>query len=330
MPTQPTRSQMRNSHRRRIHRRAIAKTTATFVVFGLLGFVGTASTSHVVVKGETLSHIAKRYGTTVSDIAATNGITNIHYVRQGRSLTIGPPVPAPTPVPALPLDIQPVPIAASLPAPVPSPAPVAAMFGVHVVVSGETLSAIAKRYATTVSELASANNIVNVNAVRIGTQLMIPLPAPPPPPPSILDLERIPPRLKASPERMELAGRFEHWANTYGVGVDLVMGVAWVESGWQNHVISSVGAVGIGQIMPATGAWLSERIIKEPLDARDPDHNIRMMARYLRWLLDRTGGDVPGALAGYYQGLSSVQKSGLYPASQTYISAVLGATETYF
>lgn len=322
MPTQPTRSQMRNSHRHRVHQRAMVQTTVTVVVFGLLGFVGTASTGHIVAKGETLSHIARRYGLTVSDIAATNGITNIHYVREGRSLTIGAPAPT--------RGIQPVPIAASLPTPVPPPASVAAMFGVHAVVNGETLSGIAKRYATTVSELASANNIVNVNTVRIGTQLMIPLPAPPPPPPSILDLERIPSRLKASPERMELAGRFEHWANTYGVGVDLVMGVAWVESGWQNHVISSVGAVGIGQIMPATGTWLSERIIKEPLDARDPDHNIRMMARYLRWLLDRTGEDVPGALAGYYQGLSSVKKSGLYPASQTYISAVLGATETYF
>ncbi|MBI1845119.1 MAG: LysM peptidoglycan-binding domain-containing protein [Actinobacteria bacterium] len=327
MPMQPTRRRRRHARTGRYQLGPITRLTAAISLAAVVGVIGNAATTHVVRSGETLSHVAARYGTTVQAIAAANGITNIHYVRAGRLLTIGDEAPAPSaPAPAG----EPVPISASLAAPPASPEPAVAMLGVHVVVSGETLSAIAKQVGTTVANLAALNGITDVNRVRIGTRLMIPLPAPPPPPPSTLDQARIPARLKAAPERQALAGRFEHWAGAYGVSADLLMGLAWVESGWQNEVISSVGAVGIGQIMPATAAWLSDRVIKEPLDVRDPDHNIKMTARYLRWLLDRTGDDVPTALAGYYQGLSSVRTTGVYPVSQTYISAVLAATEAYF
>lgn len=332
MPMQPTRRRHGRQARTGRHARTgrgrrgpITRLTAALGLVVVVGVVGNAATTHVVRRGETLSHVAARYGTTVQAIAAANGITNIHHVRAGRLLAIGDQAAAPSaPVGEL------VPISASQAAPPASPEPAAAVFGVHVVARAETLSAIAKQTGTTVANLAALNAISDVNRVRIGTRLMIPLPAPAPPPPSTLDPARIPARLGAAPERQALAGRFEHWAGAYGVPADLVMGLAWVESGWQNEVISSVGAVGIGQIMPATAAWLSDRVIKETLDARNPDHNIQMTARYLRWLLDRTGGDVPTALAGYYQGLNSVRTKGVYPVSQTYISAVLAATESYF
>ena len=40
----------------------------------------------------------------------------------------------------------------------------------------------------------------------------------------------------------------------HGVNPFLVMGLAWHESGWQSSVVSSAGAVGIMQVMPATAA----------------------------------------------------------------------------
>ncbi len=60
--------------------------------------------------------------------------------------------------------------------------------GVHIVQPGETLSAIAQRYGTTVSELAALNNIVNLNLIHSGQALTLPGGAtssgdtPPPPP----------------------------------------------------------------------------------------------------------------------------------------------------
>ncbi len=295
-------------------------------VVALMGIVGNASVTHVVRKGETLSHLALRYGTTVEAIRAANGITNIHQLRAGRSLVIGDHVAA---APATAEAVAPILASTAVP---PAPGGSASMLGVHTVVSGETLSGIARQAGTTVADLAAINAIANVHRVRIGTQLLVPLPPSQAqsPPPSTLDPARIPLRLAASPERQALAPRFEHWARIHGVPVDLLMGLSWVESGWQNDVISSVGAVGIGQIMPATADWLSTRVLREPLDVHDPDTNIRMTACYLRWLLDRTGGDVPTAVAGYYQGLNSVRRGGVLPVSRTYVSAVLGATEAYF
>jgi LysM repeat protein len=57
--------------------------------------------AHVVSRGETLSSIAVRYGTTAAAIAATNGLANPNYVYAGQRLRIpsaGAPAPAPAPV----------------------------------------------------------------------------------------------------------------------------------------------------------------------------------------------------------------------------------------
>lgn len=61
--------------------------------------------------------------------------------------------------------------------------------GVHVVQPGEYLSSIARQYGTTVQAIAAANNIVNLNLIRPGQQLIIPGASAPsgdaaPPPPA--------------------------------------------------------------------------------------------------------------------------------------------------
>ncbi|MDQ3462638.1 MAG: lytic transglycosylase domain-containing protein, partial [Actinomycetota bacterium] len=109
-----------------------------------------------------------------------------------------------------------------------------------------------------------------------------------------------------------------------------LMAMTWLESGWQNDVVSSAGAIGIGQLMPDTVTWLEDIVIREPLDPHDPDDNIRMSARYLRWLLDRTGGDAATALAGYYQGLGAVRSSGVFPSTRVYVADVLFFRDRHF
>lgn len=60
--------------------------------------------------------------------------------------------------------------------------------GVHVVRPGEYLASIARQYGVTVQAIASANNIVNLNLIRPGQQLIIPgsgsAPGEAPPPPT--------------------------------------------------------------------------------------------------------------------------------------------------
>ena len=47
---------------------------------------------------------------------------------------------------------------------------------IHIVVTGETLFKIATQYGVTVDEIAAANNIINVNVLEVGQELLIPVP----------------------------------------------------------------------------------------------------------------------------------------------------------
>ena len=61
--------------------------------------------TYTVVRGDTLSHIALRYGTTVSYLAKLNNIKNVNLIYVGQVLkiseivTVTPSKPNPTPAP---------------------------------------------------------------------------------------------------------------------------------------------------------------------------------------------------------------------------------------
>ena len=60
----------------------------------------------------------------------------------------------------------------------------------------------------------------------------------------------------------------------HGVNPFLVMGLAWHESGWQSSVVSSAGAVGIMQVMPATAAVDGPELLGRSVNLYDPGDNI--------------------------------------------------------
>ncbi len=91
----------------------------------------------------------------------------------GGSITVGVAVPSPTSTP--------VPAPTATPGPTPTPGPNQC---VYVVKPGDTLYSIARRFGTTVSAIAQANNITDVNQIYVGQKLVIPgcVPTTPPPP----------------------------------------------------------------------------------------------------------------------------------------------------
>ena len=201
----------------------------------------------------------------------------------------------------------------------------------YTVHKGDTVSAIAKRNGVTVDAIVRANNLRSANRIRIGQVLTIPVPAVAattiPVGSASGTLPKggwvgMPADLAAHPERLVHVASFQRWAKAYNVPMDLVMATCWMESGWQNQVVSSVGARGIGQLMPATVAFVGPGLLRVSLDPAKPDDNIRMAARYLRWLLDQTGGDTSAALASYYQGLRSVRTQGWKPTTGAYVQAI--------
>lgn len=86
----------------------------------------------------------------------------------------------------------------------------------------------------------------------------------------------------------------------------LVMGLAWHESGWQPAVVSSAGAVGIMQVMPATAAVDGPKLLNRAVNLYDPGDNIEMGTAILKRNLDSYGNDLAKALTAYYAGGGAV------------------------
>jgi len=107
----------------------------------------------------------------------------------------------------------------------------------------------------------------------------------------------------------------------YGVDPRLVLLVMQAESGFRLRAISPKGATGLMQLMPGTAVRLGVSNIL------DPRENIFGGVKYLRWLLDRFGGDVRLALAGYNAGEHAVESHGnLVPPileTQNYVRSIV-------
>ena len=95
-----------------------------------------------------------------------------------------------------------------------------------------------------------------------------------------------------------------------------------MESGFQQDVVSSVGAIGVMQLLPETWDWVDVMLlgVRTP---RNASGNVRAGVRYLRWQLDEFGGDRRLALAGYYQGARAVRERGLFDDTKQYVSVIL-------
>ncbi len=186
----------------------------------------------------------------------------------------------------------------------------------HVVRLGETLSTIARHYGVATAALVDANRIRNPNLIVVGSRLRVPGGA------GAAGGADLPAPLRADPARLALGPVFDHWAAAYRVPGDLAKALAWMESGWQNRVVSPVGARGIGQLMPDTVVVARRLAASSSLDPAVPEDNIRMTVRFLRYLLDRTG-DPATAVAAYYQGLAGIARDGVQPATAHYVEAVL-------
>ena len=100
---------------------------------------------------------------------------------------------------------------------------------------------------------------------------------------------------------------FEEAAKLYGVPLNLLMAMGKAESGFDANAVSSAGAQGVMQLMPATARSLG---VDDPFDARS---NIMGGAKYISQKLKQYNGDIDLALAAYNAGSGNVAKYGGVP-----------------
>ena len=126
-------------------------------MFALLFGLAIAET-YTVVKGDTLTKIAKRYGTTVAQLCEWNNISNANLIKVGQKLIVSQESESES---------------SSSESSTPSTS-TSTETSQYIVQSGDTLSKIAKKFDTTVATLVSMNNIENADVIYVGQVLTVP------------------------------------------------------------------------------------------------------------------------------------------------------------
>lgn len=123
---------------------------------------------HVVVRGESLGHIARRYNISVRELIAQNSIINPNIIKVGQRLTIPnlERAVAPSPVAAVERPAQTANIMIA-------PKALPAGNGYYAVRRGDTLSQIAKGNGLSLNDMMRLNDIPNANLIRVGQQLRL-------------------------------------------------------------------------------------------------------------------------------------------------------------
>jgi soluble lytic murein transglycosylase-like protein len=101
-----------------------------------------------------------------------------------------------------------------------------------------------------------------------------------------------------------------------GIEPELAFRLVRVESQFNDHALSPVGAVGLTQVMPATARFFMPGVTREGL--YDRETNLRCGLRYLRALVRENHGNVKLALLIYNRGETAVNESrhaGLDPSN---------------
>jgi soluble lytic murein transglycosylase-like protein len=269
-----------------------------------------ARVAHTVQPGETLWSIAAASNFTTRALAAANGLGENAAVVAGQTIHV-PSVPE---------------AAAALEgAGVSAPRPQ----GAYTVRRGDTLSGIAARSGISTSQLAWMNGLSPTAYVLEGMPLKLPTgappaqaqaqvqPAPPAPEPAVVPAAAP----QASPGRVTPT-EIGQVAVAHGVPAPLATAVAWQESGFNNGVVSAANARGVMQVLPGTWHWVETSLAHRRLDATSPLDNVHAGVMYLGQLLRDADGDVATAVASYYQGASSVRRSGMFRDTRRYVDNV--------
>ena len=199
--------------------------------------------------------------------------------------------------------------------------------------SGDTVTAIAAKHGATVAAVVAANGLDSRALIRIGQTLTVPVPAPAASVGNTFagrtyadsvvaaanaNLATL--RSTPTPSKAEMQAKIAATARAMGVDPALAQAVAFQESGFNHAVVSPANAIGTMQVIPTSGQWASE-LVGRPLNLVNPDDNVTAGVAILRALVGNAP-DLPTAIAGYYQGATSVKNNGMFADTRRYVANV--------
>lgn len=245
----------------------------------------TGSTTITVRQGDTLSGIAAKHGTTVSTLTRLNGINVAGLIYPGQKLKVTGSVTASAPQPSAPS----APSSATASTPPNSSGPwTVDNIGDYKLNEDVNNTFLNYTYSSATARSAAANR-----------EHLASIPVP--------DAEETQQIIVAT-------------ARDHGVDPALMLALASQESGWNQRAVSPANAIGVMQVIPTSGDWASGLVGRE-LNLLNPHDNVTAGTVIIRALL-RTADTEDEAIGGYYQGLGSVQRDGLYSDTKQYVKNI--------
>jgi soluble lytic murein transglycosylase-like protein len=181
----------------------------------------------------------------------------------------------------------------------------------YIVKPGDSLTAIARKHGTSLSRLARINKLDPARPLLIGVKLRVPT-----------SVRSTAPTAVSASDAGTVRSSLDTWAAHYGIDPRLARALAWMESGYNNTVVSSVGAQGVMQLLPSTWDYVESVLIHHSV-THDADGNVHVGLAYLNHLLHAFNGNEHLALAAWYQGERAVRATGPYKVSKVFVADVL-------
>jgi len=285
----------------------------------------TAKVTHTVRAGETVSAIAARYSTTVAKVVKLNHLDARALIRIGQVLTISEATTSSSATKAK------------------TATSTSAASSRYTVKAGDTVGAIATRHGLTVAAIVKANHLDARALIRVGDVLTLPGgSSSASSSKSSSSKQTVPSTFEGRtysaavvgaanankntlvstgvPSPATMQAKVRATARAMGVDPALAQAVAFQESGFNHTAVSPANAIGVMQVIPSAGEWASQ-LVGRHLNLLDPDDNVTAGVAILRSLV-RTSPDLPRAIAGYYQGATSVKKYGMFSDTRRYVANV--------
>ncbi|NYF96805.1 LysM peptidoglycan-binding domain-containing protein [Janibacter cremeus] len=272
--------------------------------------------TYTVRSGDTLTGIAARHNMSLDRLRSLNNLGN-GFIHPGEKLRVsGAPA-------------KPAKRSTSRPA-----------NSTYTVRSGDTLSGIATRQGMSVTKLAKLNGISTSKHIHAGQRLTVtgsPKKSSQEGPAatkknsfagrtysdsivSAAEKNRATLAGRSMPGRAETKAIITRVARQHGVDPSLALAVSYLESGWNQRQVSVANAVGAMQVIPSSGEWTSS-LVGRDLDLLDTQDNATAGVVLLKVLTQQASSN-SDAIAGYYQGLASVEANGMYDDTKQYVANV--------
>ncbi|MEQ1736944.1 MAG: LysM peptidoglycan-binding domain-containing protein [Rhodoglobus sp.] len=198
-----------------------------------------SSSRYTIVRGDTISSIAQRYGLTTAGLLAANNLSRASIIYPGQTITLSGSSIAITPV----SNVTP----ADPPSTPPTSAPAPVINNTYTIARGDTVTTIAARFGVGIDAILNANGLTRASIIYAGRTLTIPGVT------SAQDGSTVTPLTAEMAANARIIIQVGRSLGVHDRGLIIALAAAMQESSLRNVTYGDRDSVGVFQQRPSTG-----------------------------------------------------------------------------